>query len=383
MARRISPESLQKREEALKTAEARERKKKKKKPVDETVAQERKKRSIRKIHKRRASLRAAGWHLDVRGKKTPMSIYSKRLYGILDDMDGGVTRGAEKTEEESAAGSADNIGNAGDAQEAAGSVKKRGDWGIPDAKAAGKREAKKLRILRRHYVLRQVEDQARRLSILGKHRCAGCGGPLKLAGESQDTIGEGLEYGYWASAICCSKGCGWMTRAMGGYDEAALQPGWAMNTPLGREIGRLVVRMKRQRVQDAVFQRMEADGLLKRSDDGALKRAEEGWALGVVKSADVQVRDRYDGVTLTTEQAIILQGRAAQLRAIAGFLEAAAGRENGIDASRQAWKAAEVARKKKERNAKKRKKLRKEKRRAARAAKKEAAAGETSEKKTP
>ena len=376
MARRISPESLQKREEALRNASERERRaaRKKKKPVDEAVAQERKKRGIRKIHKRRASLRAAGWHLDVRGKKIPMSVYSKRLYGILDDMDGGVTRGAEKAKEESASAQ-------GEADEPAG--KRRGGWGLPDAKVAGKREAKKLRILRRHYVLRQVEDQARRLSILGKHRCAGCGGPLKLAGESQDTIGEGLEYGYWASAICCSKGCGWMTRALGGYDEAALQPGWAMNTPLGREIGRLVVRMKRQRVQDAVFQRMEADGLLKRADDGALKRAGEGWALGVVKFADVQVRDRYDGVTLTTEQAIILQGRAAQLRAIAGFLEAAAGRENGVDASREAWKAAEVARKKKERNAKKRKKLRKEKRRAARAAKKEAAAGETSEKKTP
>ena len=376
MARRISPESLQKREEALRNASARERRaaRKKKKPADEAVAQERKKRGIRKIHKRRASLRAAGWHLDVRGKKIPMSVYSKRLYGILDDMDGGVTRGAEKAKEESASAQ-------GEADEPA--VKRRGGWGLPDAKVAGKREAKKLRILRRHYVLRQVEDQARRLSILGKHRCAGCGGPLKLAGESQDTIGEGLEYGYWASAICCSKGCGWMTRALGGYDEAALQPGWAMNTPLGREIGRLVVRMKRQRVQDAVFQRMEADGLLKRADDGALKRAGEGWALGVVKFADVQVRDRYDGVTLTTEQAIILQGRAAQLRAIAGFLEAAAGRENGVDASREAWKAAEVARKKKERNAKKRKKLRKEKRRAARAAKKEAAAGETSEKKTP
>ena len=376
MARRISPESLQKREEALRNASERERRaaRKKKKPADEAVAQERKKRGIRKIHKRRASLRAAGWHLDVRGKKIPMSVYSKRLYGILDDMDGGVTRGAEKAKEESASAQ-------GEADEPA--VKRRGGWGLPDAKVAGKREAKKLRILRRHYVLRQVEDQARRLSILGKHRCAGCGGPLKLAGESQDTIGEGLEYGYWASAICCSKGCGWMTRALGGYDEAALQPGWAMNTPLGREIGRLVVRMKRQRVQDAVFQRMEADGLLKRADDGALKRAGEGWALGVVKFADVQVRDRYDGVTLTTEQAIILQGRAAQLRAIAGFLEAAAGRENGIDASRQAWKAAEVARKKKERNAKKRKKLLKEKRRAAARAKKEAAAEATGEKKTP
>ena len=376
MARRISPESLQKREEALRNASARERRaaRKKKKPADEAVAQERKKRGIRKIHKRRASLRAAGWHLDVRGKKIPMSVYSKRLYGILDDMDGGVTRGAEKAKEESASAQ-------GEADEPA--VKRRGGWGLPDAKVAGKREAKKLRILRRHYVLRQVEDQARRLSILGKHRCAGCGGPLKLAGESQDTIGEGLEYGYWASAICCSKGCGWMTRALGGYDEAALQPGWAMNTPLGREIGRLVVRMKRQRVQDAVFQRMEADGLLKRADDGALKRAGEGWALGVVKFADVQVRDRYDGVTLTTEQAIILQGRAAQLRAIAGFLEAAAGRENGVDASREAWKAAEVARKKKERNAKKRKKLRKEKRRAAARAKKEAAAEAVGEKKTP
>ena len=376
MARRISPESLQKREEALRNASARERRaaRKKKKPADEAVAQERKKRGIRKIHKRRASLRAAGWHLDVRGKKIPMSVYSKRLYGILDDMDGGVTRGAEKAKEESASAQ-------GEADEPA--VKRRGGWGLPDAKVAGKREAKKLRILRRHYVLRQVEDQARRLSILGKHRCAGCGGPLKLAGESQDTIGEGLEYGYWASAICCSKGCGWMTRALGGYDEAALQPGWAMNTPLGREIGRLVVRMKRQRVQDAVFQRMEADGLLKRADDGALKRAGEGWALGVVKFADVQVRDRYDGVTLTTEQAIILQGRAAQLRAIAGFLEAAAGRENGVDASREAWKAAEVARKKKERNAKKRKKLRKEKRRAATRAKKEAAAEAVGEKKTP
>jgi len=376
MARRISPESLQKREEALRNASARERRaaRKKKKPADEAVAQERKKRGIRKIHKRRASLRAAGWHLDVRGKKIPMSVYSKRLYGILDDMDGGVTRGAEKAKEESASAQ-------GEADEPA--VKRRGGWGLPDAKVAGKREAKKLRILRRHYVLRQVEDQARRLSILGKHRCAGCGGPLKLAGESQDTIGEGLEYGYWASAICCSKGCGWMTRALGGYDEAALQPGWAMNTPLGREIGRLVVRMKRQRVQDAVFQRMEADGLLKRADDGALKRAGEGWALGVVKFADVQVRDRYDGVTLTTEQAIILQGRAAQLRAIAGFLEAAAGRENGVDASREAWKAAEVARKKKERNAKKRKKLRKEKPRAKKEAAAAAAAEATGEKKTP